>query len=191
MNRTRSPQINAAKDLIAILKNTRTFSQNRPHIPPPPPLSRDAVVAAAAAVTRPRHSAALRSDLWPRRAPLSPPPPPRSLSSVGTPPSRQHRRRRARCPPRRFVDVGDAPVANLRRRRHLQVARVQARRTRAPARPASPCFAAGVRVAAAAAPALVMSSPRHCGLGCGDGPAAGPACLLAASALFFSCFSIF
>ena len=58
--------------------------------------------------------------------------------------NKNYRRRRARCPPRRFVDAGDAPVANLGRRRHLQVARVQARRTRAPARPASPCFAAEI-----------------------------------------------
>ena len=87
-----------------------------------------------------------------------------------------------------FGAADGPPATYRRRRRQIRAPRVQPRPTPPEPRPGLPCFAAGVRVAAAAAPPVgdvILTSPRWAWAG--TGPAVGPACVLAAciSPFFF------
>ena len=153
--------------------------------------------AADAADAPARRSGAPRSDRRRRGGPPSRPPPPRPFPRAGAPSPRRNQRRRTRCPPRRFDDAGDAPVAKLQLRRHVQVARADEHPMRPASRPGSRWRRLTVVAGAAASQATVTSPPRHSGPGLGGWSAcwAGPRPVRPARPIFlfslFFCFPIF
>ena len=110
----------------------------------------------------------------------------------GTPRTRRNRCRQA-PPCSAAFGVADGPPATYRRRRRqIRAPHVQTRPTPPEPCPGLPCIAAGVRVAAAAAPPagdVIVTSPRWAWAG--TGPAVGPACVLAACVSLFFLFFLF